>query len=93
MSLDERKQTPEQGSLLHKNIENYDAGILDSWCECSRDRKLSTLQIGPHLHVYNMDGRDFVRKLVSDGVRFTQVFMNLPASAEKFLGAFSFDSL
>ena len=39
---------------------------------------------------YNMDGRDFVRSLVSASplVPFTQVIMNLPASAETFLDVF-----
>jgi tRNA G37 N-methylase Trm5 len=40
------------------------------------------------LKAYNMDGRDFVRQLVNgpEPVPFTQVIMNLPASAVEFLG-------
>jgi len=33
-----------------------------------------------------MDAREFVRKLVKDGIYFEHVIMNLPASAVEFLG-------
>ncbi|TDH74065.1 hypothetical protein CCR75_005925 [Bremia lactucae] len=37
---------------------------------------------------YNLDGREFVAKLLKDKVPFTQVVMNLPASALEFLDVF-----
>src|SRR5690606_20829372 len=44
----------------------------------------------PHnkLHIFNMDGAEFVKRLVSQGIRFTHVIMNLPASAHTFLSVF-----
>jgi len=41
------------------------------------------------LKPFNLDGRKFVQQMASDGVLFTQVFMNLPASAAEFLDVFS----
>jgi len=37
---------------------------------------------------YNMDGRDFVRLLVSQEIKFDHVVMNLPGSAVEFLDVF-----
>jgi tRNA (guanine37-N1)-methyltransferase len=36
----------------------------------------------------NLDGREFVKKLVQDGIKFDHVIMNLPASAVEFLDVF-----
>ena len=41
-----------------------------------------------NLHPYNMDGREFVAKLQSNGVEPDHAIMNLPASAPEFLDAF-----
>lgn len=38
---------------------------------------------------YNMDGREFIRQMNADNVLFTDVIMNLPASAIEFLDVFS----
>jgi len=40
------------------------------------------------LKTYNLDAREFIRKLAGEGTRFTQVFMNLPASAAEFTDVF-----
>jgi len=41
------------------------------------------------MHCYNLDGRDFVRKLFYESaIPVSQVIMNLPASAELFLDVF-----
>lgn len=40
------------------------------------------------VHGFNMDAREFVRKLANDGIYFEHVIMNLPASAVEFLGLF-----
>lgn len=40
------------------------------------------------IHAYNMDGRDFIRHLVSQQIWFTHVIMNLPGSAVEFLDVF-----
>lgn len=43
---------------------------------------------------FNIDGREFMRKMIKEGVPFTRVVMNLPASAQEFLDVFrgvSFD--
>jgi len=37
---------------------------------------------------YNLDGREFIQKLVRDGIVFDHVIMNLPASAVTFLDVF-----
>lgn len=41
------------------------------------------------IHGYNMDGRDFIKKLVDDKIQFTDVIMNLPADSIEFLDVFS----
>lgn len=38
---------------------------------------------------YNLDGREFIRKMNQDKVLFSHVIMNLPASAIEFLDVFS----
>jgi tRNA (guanine37-N1)-methyltransferase len=46
------------------------------------------------VHCYNLDAREFVRKLLREGIEngkpvdVSQVIMNLPASAVEFLGMF-----
>jgi len=40
------------------------------------------------LHAYNLDAREFITKMTSEGKAFTQVFMNLPASAAEFTDVF-----
>lgn len=40
------------------------------------------------VYCYNMDGRDFVKHLVSKGIQFNHVIMNLPGSAVEFLDVF-----
>lgn len=40
------------------------------------------------VHCYNMDGRDFLRRLVAEGVPFAHVLMNLPADGLSFLDVF-----
>lgn len=47
------------------------------------------------VRAHNMDARDFVRALYKETppVPFTQVIMNLPASAESFLGPCTLASL
>eukprot|EP00656_Telonema_subtile_P052645 TRINITY_DN7393_c0_g1_i1.p2 TRINITY_DN7393_c0_g1~~TRINITY_DN7393_c0_g1_i1.p2 ORF type:complete len:328 (+),score=91.14 TRINITY_DN7393_c0_g1_i1:83-1066(+) len=40
------------------------------------------------LKPHNQDGREFVLQLAKSGTRFTQVVMNLPASAHEFLDVF-----
>ncbi|KAL0482120.1 tRNA (guanine(37)-N1)-methyltransferase [Acrasis kona] len=37
---------------------------------------------------YNMDGREFIKHLVEKEIKFTQVIMNLPASAVEFIDVF-----
>jgi tRNA (guanine37-N1)-methyltransferase len=41
-----------------------------------------------HIDCYNLDGREFVKKLVSDNIVFTHVIMNLPRTATEFLDVF-----
>jgi len=41
-----------------------------------------------NIHTYNMDGREFIRKLDNDGIRYDHVIMNLPAIAPEFLNVF-----
>lgn len=41
------------------------------------------------LKIYNMDGRDFLRRLDKEGVEYDHVLMNLPAIAPEFLNVFS----
>lgn len=43
------------------------------------------------LQVFNLDGRDFIRKLLGgeEGGSMTQFVLNLPADAAEFLGAVS----
>lgn len=46
-------------------------------------------KVGDHVETYNMDGREFIRSLSSPGgPLYSQVVMNLPASAVSFLDAF-----
>ncbi|OQS04538.1 tRNA (guanine-N(1)-)-methyltransferase [Thraustotheca clavata] len=45
-------------------------------------------KVEANLHTFNMDGRDFVHKLLDDRIQFSQVLMNLPAIALEFLDAF-----
>ena len=40
------------------------------------------------LHTYNLDGREFIRRLDKGGVAYTDVIMNLPATAVEFLDVF-----
>jgi tRNA (guanine37-N1)-methyltransferase len=49
---------------------------------------IATNKVERRAKAYNLDGRDFVRQLVSDGVVFNHVFMNLPADAISFLDVF-----
>lgn len=44
---------------------------------------------GKRLHTFNMDGRDFLRKLDNEGIKYDHVLMNLPAIAPEFLNVFS----
>lgn len=47
------------------------------------------LQIEGNIHTFNMDGREFIRKMVHDssiGRPFNHFIMNLPATAIEFLG-------
>ena len=41
------------------------------------------------LKIYNMDGRDFLRRLDKEGIEYDHVLMNLPAIAPEFLHVFS----
>jgi len=40
------------------------------------------------LRTYNMDGREFLRKLDNEGIKYDHVLMNLPAIAPEFLNVF-----
>jgi tRNA G37 N-methylase Trm5 len=40
------------------------------------------------IHCFNKDAREFIRDLVSSGVKFTHIYMNLPAIALEFLDVF-----
>lgn len=51
----------------------------------AENAKLNKVQA--HIRTYNMDARDFVRRLVrEEQVKIDHVIMNLPASAVQFLG-------
>ena len=45
-------------------------------------------RVAERLEAHNMDGRDFLRKMVEDGVVFHRALMNLPATALTFLDVF-----
>ncbi|RLN94459.1 hypothetical protein BBJ28_00005392 [Nothophytophthora sp. Chile5] len=45
-------------------------------------------KVDKRVTAYNLDGREFVAKLLSEKKQFTQVLMNLPAIALEFLDAF-----
>ena len=54
----------------------------------NENAKLNKVQ--EKIRTYNMDARDFVRRLVRDEhVKIDHVIMNLPASAVQFLGTLS----
>jgi len=58
----------------------------DSYKAMQANAKLNKVE--GRLHCSNMDAREFVAKLAAEGTRFTQVFMNLPASAAEFCDVF-----
>ena len=43
-------------------------------------------QVEDKVVTYNMDARDFVRHVASEGLRFSHILMNLPADAIEFTG-------
>jgi tRNA (guanine37-N1)-methyltransferase len=51
-----------------------------------QNSKLNKVQ--NHINCYNLDGREFVKKLVSENIVFTHVIMNLPRTATEFLDVF-----
>ncbi len=50
--------------------------------------KLNKCHVHNNLQTYNMDGRDFIRKLDDEGIHYDHVLMNLPAIAPEFLNVF-----
>lgn len=70
------------GCVVHANDLNP-----HSHAACVANKALN--HVPDHLlHNYNMDARDFIRRLIADGVAFTDVIMNLPATATAFLDVF-----
>nr|CCA26377.1 unnamed protein product [Albugo laibachii Nc14] len=45
-------------------------------------------KVAPKLSAWNLDGRDFVQTLLKQNKRFSQVLLNLPATAIEFLDVF-----
>lgn len=52
-------------------------------CENAKKNHVSS-----KVFAFNMDGREFVKHLVDQGIKFHHVFMNLPASSVEFLDVF-----
>jgi tRNA G37 N-methylase Trm5 len=55
------------------------------------------VKVSDKIHIFNLDARDFIRELMKDNKNsslplpsFSQVIMNLPASAVEFLGTSTF---
>ena len=44
------------------------------------------LQVARKVVCYNLDARDFIRKVALDGLNFSHIVMNLPADAIEFTG-------
>lgn len=57
-----------------------------AWAASRMLNQCGSLQVQDRVECFNMDARGFVRHLLARGSRFTQVLMNLPASAIEFLG-------
>eukprot|EP00600_Ochromonadales_sp_CCMP1393_P000591 CAMPEP_0174983836 /NCGR_PEP_ID=MMETSP0004_2-20121128/17376_1 /TAXON_ID=420556 /ORGANISM="Ochromonas sp., Strain CCMP1393" /LENGTH=637 /DNA_ID=CAMNT_0016236155 /DNA_START=218 /DNA_END=2131 /DNA_ORIENTATION=- len=53
-----------------------------------RNAQQNRCALNGRLFCYNMDGRDFILKLITERVAFEEVIMNLPQSATDFLDVF-----
>lgn len=70
-----------KGCLVYANDLNPES--YKAMCNNAKTNKVLA-----KLHTYNEDARAFVKQLAQKGTRFTQVFMNLPASAAEFCDVF-----
>jgi len=70
-----------KGCLVYANDLNPES--YKAMCENAKLNKVDA-----RLHAHNEDAREFVKQLALKGTRFTQVFMNLPASAAEFCDVF-----
>lgn len=44
------------------------------------------MQVSNKVVCYNLDARDFIRRVAADGLAFSHIVMNLPADAIEFTG-------